>query len=127
VAGVWTGTVEGMSDDLPELDPGHPITVFWRPGCPFCSSLLRGLDRSGLRYQRTNIWDDEDAATYVRSVAAGNETVPTVRIGDTALVNPSARQVLATVAEAAPDHLPPGYSPPQPGRIVHLVDRLLGR
>lgn len=84
-----------MPDEQPD-QTDHPITVFWRPGCGFCASLLRGLDQSGLRYARADIWEDEDAAAYVRSVARGNETVPTVRIGDTALVNPSAQQVLST-------------------------------
>jgi hypothetical protein len=59
-------------------------------------------------------------------VANGNETVPTVRIGDVALVNPSSSDVLRAVAEHAPDHLPSGYEPPQPGVAARLVTRLLG-
>jgi mycoredoxin len=70
------------------------VTVYWRPGCPFCSTLRFGLRRTGLTYEEVNIWDDPDGAAFVRSVAGGNETVPTVLIGDTALVNPSARQVV---------------------------------
>lgn len=115
-----------MPDDLPDEQPDSPVTVFWRPGCGFCAALLRGLDKSGLRYERADIWADEDAAAYVRSVARGNETVPTVRIGDTALVNPSAQQVLATVAAEAPDHLPDGYVPPEPGRVSQMITKLLG-
>ncbi|MEQ1699899.1 MAG: glutaredoxin domain-containing protein, partial [Ilumatobacteraceae bacterium] len=34
------------------------ITVYWRPGCPFCSSLRRGLHRAGLPFREVNIWDD---------------------------------------------------------------------
>lgn len=118
-----------MPDDMPDdhgAQPDHPITVYWRPGCGFCASLLRSLDRTGLRYGRTNIWDSDDAAAYVRSVARGNETVPTVRIGATALVNPSAQQVLATVAAETPDHLPDGYVPPEPGRMSQMITKLLG-
>jgi mycoredoxin len=115
-----------MPGDLQPVDPDQAITVFWRPGCLFCVRLLRGLDRAGLRYERTNIWDDAAAAAVVRSVADGNETVPTVRIGDTALVNPSTRQVLAAVAAAAPDQLPPGYVPRAPGRIAQRIRSLLG-
>jgi mycoredoxin len=70
------------------------VTVYWRPGCPFCSTLRFGLRRTGLTYDEINIWDEPDAAAFVRSVAGGNETVPTVLIGDAALVNPSARQVV---------------------------------
>ncbi|MFM7536887.1 MAG: mycoredoxin [Acidimicrobiales bacterium] len=69
------------------------ITVYWRPGCPFCSSLRRGLVQEGLEFNEVDIWQDPDAAAFVRSVANGNEKVPTVSIGDVHLVNPSARQV----------------------------------
>lgn len=42
-----------------------------------------------------NIWDDPEAAAFVRSVARGNETVPTVAVGEIAMVNPSVKDVLA--------------------------------
>jgi mycoredoxin len=71
------------------------ITVYWRPGCPYCTLLLDGLERSGVAFREVNIWRDPDAAAFVRSVADGNETVPTVSIGDVHLVNPSAREVVA--------------------------------
>lgn len=103
-----------------------PVTVYWRPGCGFCSSLLRSLERQDVPHERVNIWEDEEAAAFVRSVADGNETVPTVRIRGTALVNPSAREVLATLAEEAPEHLPEGYEPPEPGAVSRFVGRLLG-
>lgn len=80
-----------------------PITVYWRPGCFFCASLRRKLDRSDLTYREVNIWDDPDAAATVRAYAAGNETVPTVVIGEAlaadaiGLVNPSLREVQAAV------------------------------
>ena len=57
------------------------IVVYWRPGCPFCSSLRGGLHRAGLPFREVDIWSDRDAAAFVRSVARGNETVPTVSIG----------------------------------------------
>ncbi len=57
------------------------ITVYWRPGCGFCSSLLRGLDRRGVPHRRVNSWDDPTAAALVRAAANGNETVPTVTAG----------------------------------------------
>jgi glutaredoxin-like protein len=100
--------------------------VYWRPGCGFCWSLLRGLERADLVFERVDIWEDTDAAAFVRSVANGNETVPTVRIGDVALVNPSVSDVTRAIAEHAPDHLPPDYEPPQPGLAARLVTRLLG-
>ncbi|MGD9702905.1 MAG: glutaredoxin domain-containing protein [Ilumatobacteraceae bacterium] len=86
---------------------GGEITVYWRPGCPFCSSLRRGLHRAELPFREVNIWDDATAAAFVRSVARGNETVPTVSIGKVTLVNPSARRVLEVASNETPALLPP--------------------
>jgi len=84
------------------LLPDAPIVVYWRPGCGFCSSLERGLHRTGVPYERVNIWDEPAAAAFVRSVANGNEVVPTVRIGNVALVNPSPAEVLRTARSEVP-------------------------
>lgn len=73
------------------------ITVFWRPGCPFCNNLFRQLEQHGVAHQRVNIWDDPTAAATVRSIANGNETVPTVLVGTVGLVNPSVQQINAAL------------------------------
>ena len=47
-----------------------------------------------------NIWEDGEAAAVVRSVNDGDELVPTVRIGERFLSNPSfgeVRQALSQV------------------------------
>ncbi len=90
-----TGPTGATGPTGPSSDVGSGITVYWRPGCPFCSSLFRQLDRAELTYRRVNIWDDETGAAVVRSIARGNETVPTVVVGEVGMVNPSVRQVLA--------------------------------
>lgn len=71
-----------------------PITVYWRPGCPYCSRLRLGLQRAGIPVDEVNIWEEPSAAAIVRSIAGGNETVPTVVVGSTAMVNPSPRRVI---------------------------------
>ena len=76
----------------------RPVTVYWRPGCVFCADLIRDLDRAGVPYEARNIWEDEEAASFVRSVANGNETVPTVTVGEQAMVNPAAARVVAAAA-----------------------------
>ena len=78
------------------------VIVYWRPGCPYCSSLFRQLDQLGVQYRRVDIWSDPDAAAVVRSFARGNETVPTVVIGDLGLVNPPGSEVFALARERAP-------------------------
>lgn len=103
-----------------------PVVIHWRPGCGFCSALLEGVAETPLDYDTVNIWKHEDGAAFVRSVADGNETVPTVRVGDVALVNPTTRQLLQAVVEHAPEALPDDYDPPQQGRFAKAVTKLLG-
>ncbi|MFD2468488.1 glutaredoxin domain-containing protein [Amycolatopsis silviterrae] len=74
------------------------VEFYWRPGCGFCSALRRPLMDSGLPVREINIWEEPGAAERVRAVANGNETVPTVIIGSTALVNPTFDEVKAAVA-----------------------------
>jgi hypothetical protein len=78
------------------------IEVFWRPGCPFVDGLGRTLSDAGVPTHLRNIAENPDDAAIVRSIADGNETVPTLVIGPVALVNPSARLVMATLREHAP-------------------------
>ena len=84
---------DGSADD---------VVVYWRPGCPYCALLRGGLRRSGLPFREVNIWNDPEAAAFVRSVANGNETVPTVSIGSVHLVNPSKRRVLEVAGHGRP-------------------------
>lgn len=100
------------------------IVVYWRPGCGFCSSLLRALDRQGVPHARRNIWANEEAAAEVRAATGGSETVPTVKVGAEVLVNPTAAQILQTAHRLDPESdLPP---PPEPGRVATALSRLLG-
>jgi mycoredoxin len=55
--------------------------------------LRAKLRLARIPYTSVNIWEDPDAAAVVRSVNDGNELVPTVRIGDTFLSNPSLKDV----------------------------------
>lgn len=114
------------ADEPTQRGSGAPVVIHWRPGCGFCSSLLEGVSETPLEYDTVNIWEDAEGAAFVRSVADGNETVPTVRVGDVALVNPTTRQLLQAVVEHAPEALPGDYGPPQQGRFAATVTRLLG-
>lgn len=71
---------------------GVPV-VYWRPGCAFCVRLRAALGTRAGRAIWVNIRLDPDAAARVRSVNDGNETVPTVFVGDTARTNPDPRWV----------------------------------
>ena len=78
------------------------VVFYWRPGCPFCMFLEQALARANVPMSKRNIWEDPAAAAFVRSVADGNETVPTVTIGETSLVNPSPAEVAKVLEAAAP-------------------------
>ncbi|WP_406456760.1 NrdH-redoxin [Streptomyces sp. NBC_00876] len=78
------------------------VVVYWRPGCPYCMKLRLQLRFTKVRRTEVNIWRDPEAAAFVRSVADGNETVPTVTVAGKAMVNPSRRQVLEAVQALAP-------------------------
>ncbi len=102
------------------------IDFYWRPGCGFCMMLERALTKTGIPMTKYNIWDNPAHAETVRSHANGNETVPTVVIGDVAMVNPSAKHVLEAVAARAPHLVPDGWEPPESGRVARGARRLLG-
>jgi mycoredoxin len=120
-------TPEGPADGAPT--ERSPVTVYGRPGCMLCSGLERGLERWGVPFERVNIWDDPEAAAFVRSVADGSETVPTVVVDDLALVNPSTRDVLRVVAERAPEVLPEAAREDlarPPSRLGQVLGKVLG-
>jgi mycoredoxin len=74
-------------------------TTSW---CGYCRNLKRQLARDGIDIAEVDIEHDESAADYVMSVNGGNQTVPTLLFPDgTALVNPSAAQVRARLAEVS--------------------------
>ena len=82
------------------------IDFYWRPGCGFCMSLERRMSDAQVPFRKLNIWEDDEHAAFVRSVANGNETVPTLRIGAQSLVNPSLGEVLETMRTETPELLP---------------------
>ncbi|OLT45397.1 hypothetical protein BJF85_19155 [Saccharomonospora sp. CUA-673] len=64
--------------------------------------LEADLDASNLPVRKVNIWEETGAADRVKAAANGNETVPTVFVGDRGLVNPSMAELLDVVRSEAP-------------------------
>jgi glutaredoxin len=79
------------------------VVVYWRPGCVFCLMLRNKLRRAGVATVERNIWEDPEAAAFVRTHADGNETVPTVDVAGTVLVNPPAKVVIGLARAATPE------------------------
>ena len=108
--------VDGSTDAPPR------VTVYWRPGCPSCARLLVGLARLGVTHDAVDIWMYPDAASFVRQVAHGNETVPTVMVGDRALVNPSLDELVGALgAEHGPSSHVSRRADIVPGVLVVLA------
>jgi glutaredoxin len=83
------------------------VTLYWRPGCPYCMALRRGLRRARVSVLEVNIWEEPAGAEVVREHAGGNETVPTLVFGDRSLVNPSTRSAVEAIRAYAPELIGP--------------------
>jgi glutaredoxin len=97
------------------------LEVYWRPGCPYCQRLRHDLRRRGIEADWRNICTDSAARQLVRQANHGDETVPTVptvRVGQRVMTNPTGAQVAA----ALPGHIALTSSAAQP---VSLVVRVL--
>jgi len=74
-------------------------TTTW---CGFCKNLKRQLGKAGVEITEVDIERDPEAAQFVETVNGGNQTVPTLLFPDgSTMVNPSAAQVQAKLAELA--------------------------
>lgn len=78
------------------------VVIYWRPGCGFSARLDAVLRDVGDQATWHNIWEDDEAAEFVRSVNDGNETVPTVVIDGEPVTNPDPELVRQRLAR------PPG-------------------
>lgn len=65
---------------MSDTDRRGGVIIYWRPWCLYGIRLKRRLGPLGERATWLNIWQDPDAAAFVRSVNAGDEVVPTVVI-----------------------------------------------
>lgn len=76
------------------------VVLYWRPMCGYCEQLKGELERRGIGYQSVDIWKDRSKAAVVRQATGGDEVVPTVRVGDVFLVNPTSDAVEDALAAA---------------------------
>ena len=81
-------------------DAALPI-VYWRRMCGFSARLMAALEESGIEVEYRDIWEDPEAAAFVRSVNGGDETVPTVVLPDgRAVTNPPPDALIAHLTVA---------------------------
>lgn len=91
--------------NIPTDDDGEScfvFTLYSTPWCGYCVRLKRQLDREGVTFHEVDIEADPSAEAIVKQANGGNATVPTLVFADgTSLTNPSLKQVLAKVEQAA--------------------------
>ncbi len=109
----WRSSSQHMGNaDLDALD------VYWRPGCPYCTALRRSLERAQVPARWHDIWQSDVDRARVVAATGGDETVPTIFVGNTVLVNPRFPELLETIQRQAP-HLAP-QAPAGAGRLTAL-------
>jgi mycoredoxin len=78
------------------------FTVYSTPWCGYCTRLKRQLKGEGLSFAEVDIELDREAEAIVKAANKGNATVPTLVFADgSALTNPTLREVLAKLENAA--------------------------
>ncbi|MGH3660462.1 MAG: mycoredoxin [Micromonosporaceae bacterium] len=78
------------------------LTMYSTPWCGYCRRLKSQMERENIEFTVVDIEQDTAAAEYVMSVNGGNQTVPTVRFEDGAVMtNPTIVQVKQQLGRAA--------------------------
>ncbi|MCS5480459.1 mycoredoxin [Corynebacterium sp. YIM 101645] len=76
------------------------ITIYATTWCPYCTNLIKRLDRTETPYAVVDVEEDAEAASWVESVNDGNRVVPTVQYSDgTHATNPEASAVRRKLEE----------------------------
>ena len=74
------------------------VTVFSTTWCGHCIRLKRQMADSGIPFAEIDIEEEERFGDQIEAKTGGFRTVPSVRVGETLLVNPSISQVKAALA-----------------------------
>jgi mycoredoxin len=96
------------------------VDVYWRPGCGYCGRLLRVFEQAQVTMRLHNIWEDEGARRFVQEHNGGNETVPTVAVGEDVQTNPSPRPFVEQLSQDHPSLVGAELPPPRWARWPRL-------
>jgi mycoredoxin len=80
---------------MPEM---AEVTVFSTTWCGHCIRLKRQMDESGITYEEIDIEEQERFGDEIEATTGGYRTVPSVRIGEKLLVNPTIHEVKGALA-----------------------------
>lgn len=80
-----------MTDAAPVIE----VTMYTTSWCGYCRRLKRALAGHGVVVEEVDIEQMPEFGPIIEGLTGGFRTVPTLRIGDDYLVNPTAAEVLA--------------------------------
>jgi glutaredoxin 3 len=58
------------------------VTVFTKPGCPYCAAAKDDLQKRGVSYAEHNVQADQAALRQMLDLNGGQRRVPTIVQGD---------------------------------------------
>ncbi len=62
------------------------VTIFTKPGCPYCAAAKEEFRRRGVQYEEYNVREDPAALRRMLELNGGQHRVPTIVEGNKATV-----------------------------------------
>lgn len=81
-------------------DPIATVTMYSTEWCGHCRRLKSRLSEAGIPVEEIDVDFRDDLSREIIEATGGYRVVPTVRIGDRLLVNPSLEEIRSTLAES---------------------------
>jgi mycoredoxin len=77
-----------------------PITMYSTTWCGYCRRLKRQMSEAGIEFREIDIDENEHRhlGDLIERKTGGYRTVPTLRVGEELLVNPSIKEVEQALA-----------------------------
>lgn len=88
----------GTQAEAVEAAAHGEVVVYYRDGCTYCQRIMIALGSDKNQALWVDVWADEAASAYVKSVNNGNEIVPTVMIDGEPHTNPAPSVVSEALA-----------------------------
>jgi glutaredoxin len=75
------------------------VTVYGSVSCPDTTQAREWLDEHGIPYEYKDVDDDPSYSAYIADLNGGKRVMPTIRVDNRTLVNPSAEELGAAFAK----------------------------
>ncbi len=75
-------TLYQMDDKIGTAKVPQEVTIYTKPGCPFCAAAKQDLEERGITYKELSADDDPKIAQEIMRLSGGEGIVPILVIGD---------------------------------------------